>query len=87
MTKSQVQQRLADLSKLKIHPRDQAENKAAMARAERVFEETLGQGRMEVGNAMDQFRATLEKQDLALIAEARIRMSAFLDQVDKSFLP
>jgi hypothetical protein len=36
---------------------------------------------------MDQFRAILEKQDLALIAEARIRMSAFLDQVDKSFLP
>ena len=82
-----MQQRLADLAKLKVHPREQAENKAVMARAERVFEETLGPVRMEVGNAMDQFHAILEKQDLALIAEARTRMNAFLDQVDKSFLP
>jgi len=33
-----------------------------------------------------QFRAVLEKQDTAPIAEAWIRMNAFLDQVDKSFL-
>jgi molecular chaperone HscC len=86
MSKAQLQQRLADLAKLKIHPREQAENKAVMARAERVFEETLGQVRLDVGNAMDQFRAILEQQDPALIAQARERMNAFLDRVDRNFL-
>jgi molecular chaperone HscC len=87
MSKTQIQERLVHLAKLKIHPRDQAENKAIVARAERVFEEALGDVRLAVGNALDQFHAVLERQDPQLIAEAREKMTAFLDQVDRNFLP
>ncbi|HEX4635070.1 MAG TPA: molecular chaperone HscC [Rhizomicrobium sp.] len=87
MTKAQVQERLAQLAKLKVHPREQAENKAIATRAERVFEESLGPVRLEVGQALDQFRAILENQDPQLIAEARTKVTAFLDQVDRNYLP
>ncbi|HEX2761148.1 MAG TPA: molecular chaperone HscC [Rhizomicrobium sp.] len=84
LSKLAVQQRLTELARLKVHPRDQAENKAVMARAERVFEETLGDARLAVGRAMEQFTGVLERQDPAQIAEARAQMTAFLDQVDRS---
>lgn len=87
MNKAQVQARLAELAKLKVHPRDQAENKAVVARAERVFEEALGQVRLAVADALDQFRAVLDSQDPQMIADARTQITAFLDQVDRNFLP
>lgn len=86
LSKTEVQERLAKLAQLKVHPRDMAENHALIARAERVFEETLGDLRQDVGMRLDAFRGVLESQNPEHIAEAREQLMRFLDGVDRNFL-
>lgn len=62
MTPDEVRERLSALAAIKIHPRDQAENRAVMARAERVFEQLLGPQRGAVGNAIAVFQGALDGQ-------------------------
>jgi len=85
LSAQEIATRLAGLAHLKIHPRDQAENQAVMARAERLYEERLGEERQALGNAIDQFRAILESQEPGAIAEFRATLSGWLDSIDRSF--
>ncbi len=85
LSKEQIGERFAAIAHLKIHPRDQAENQALLARAERLYEERLGAERAEVGEWIDAFRMTLDKQDLGEIAEFRERFTQWLEQVDVTF--
>jgi molecular chaperone HscC len=82
LTSAEIEQRLKALEKLKIHPRDQAENRALLARAERVYEEALGGLRDEVAREMDTFEAVLALQDEKKAAAGRERLAAFLDRVE-----
>ncbi|MGO4781765.1 molecular chaperone HscC, partial [Lysobacter sp. 2RAB21] len=41
MTQEQIRERLAALSAIKVHPREQQENIVLVARAERLYEELL----------------------------------------------
>jgi molecular chaperone HscC len=68
-----------------VHPRDQAENRAVMARAERLHAERLGDERREVAAMIDQFRYLIERQDTAAVAAFRQDFSAWLDRVDGSY--
>jgi molecular chaperone HscC len=86
LSQAEVQERLAKLAQLKVHPRDMAENHAVIARAERVFEETLGDLRHDVGMRLDQFRGVLEAQNPEQIVEAREHFTRFLDGVDRNLL-
>jgi molecular chaperone HscC len=70
------------LAKLKFHPRDDAQNLAAMARARRCYEGFTGQARQEIGQVITQFEGALDKQDPRLIADAREQMIAFLDTIE-----
>ena len=45
LSSEEIETRLVALSQLKIHPRDQAENQAVLARAERLYAERLGDER------------------------------------------
>lgn len=83
---AEVEDRLAKLAKLKMHPRDDAENAALVARASRVFEETLGGERLQVGEILGYFLGALESQDPERIAEARKVLTGFLDTVDHNLL-
>ncbi len=67
------------LEALKVHPRDEAENAAALARAERVYESFLGDVRDFVGRWIADFQGALEKQDPRQIADVR---KALLDMLD-----
>jgi len=67
----EIEQRLAALSHLKVSPRDQAENVAALARAERLYEELLGDKREAVGHWIARFLSALEGDDPKTIAHAR----------------
>ena len=82
MSREQIDKRLADLAKLKIHPREKAENRALLARAERLYEEALGSRRAAVGNALDQFNAVLNRQDDHEIVRVRGDFAAFLDSIE-----
>jgi molecular chaperone HscC len=83
LTKAQIAERLAALTKLKIHPRDDAQNTALIARAERLFEENLGDTRAHVGAALEQFMGVIEGQNLEEIAKARPQFASVLDSLDR----
>lgn len=70
------------LAKLKLHPRDEAENKAAMARGEKCFENFLGEQRFWVGEVVARFNAALETQDPRTIEAARKELHLSLDQLE-----
>ncbi|MDR7192004.1 molecular chaperone HscC [Luteimonas terrae] len=77
----QIAERLAALSALKIHPRDQQQNLALVARAERIYEEHLHH-RERVQDWLMQFRTALDSQDLRLIADHRGRLAEALQSIE-----
>jgi molecular chaperone HscC len=85
MPPDEIARRLAGLAKLKVHPRDDTENRALIARAERLFEERLGDARLNIGHALTIFTGALERQSPDEISEARRMLSDLLDELDHSF--
>ena len=84
LTVAEIAARLAKLAALKVNPREQAENVALIAQAERLYGERLGAERDAVGLALDQFLMTLDRQDPAEIAAARKTFASWLDGIDIS---
>lgn len=82
LTKKEVEEKLAKLSKLKMHPRDNLANRAVLARAERLYEESLGMIRETIAAAIAEFETAIASQDLRLIERSRIRTSALLDEIE-----
>jgi molecular chaperone HscC len=82
LSDSEVKERLAVLAALKIHPSDQLENRTLLARGDRLYEQSLGVVREQVGFETAQFSATLLTQDPLLVARARNHLSLFLDSVE-----
>jgi molecular chaperone HscC len=82
-----IARRFAELSALKVHPRDVQANLALMGRAERLFEENLGDVRRLIGEWLTLFQTELDSQDAARIERARRALSMRLDEVDRSPLP
>jgi molecular chaperone HscC len=85
MSAAEVARRLASLAHLKIHPRDQTENKVALARAARLYEERLGDERHQIGQRIDRFRVIIDRQDPKEIAEFRSGFLRWLDGIDVTF--
>lgn len=81
LTPEEIAQRLAALSSLKVHPRDQQQNLALIARAERVYEEFLDM-REQVQQWLAIFRDVLESQDPERIGELREQLADALDSVE-----
>ncbi len=80
----EIAARLRKLAPLKVNPREQAENVAVIARAERLYGERLAEEREAVAAALDQFLLLLDRQDPVEIAAARTGFSAWLDGIDTS---
>jgi molecular chaperone HscC len=85
LSQDEIDARLAALQALKIHPREQAENQAVMARAERLYEERLGDQRAAIGKAIDDFRVLLDRQNPAEIEQYRVQFNQWLDSIDRTF--
>jgi molecular chaperone HscC len=86
MTPEQVEQALRQLERLKVHPRDQQENAYLIARANRLYEDRLGEERQWVAQALAQFEVALGKQDERTIRQARDEIRRLLDQLDRTFV-
>ena len=52
MSEVVIEQRLASLADLRIHPREKLENSVVLARGERLYEESLGDRRRYIGTLM-----------------------------------
>lgn len=81
--------RLAELASLKVHPRDQAANRALTAQAERLFQQLLGDQREHLGQAIARFELALETQDDRRIREAQAGLRALIGHIedDSYFAP
>ncbi len=80
--KNDIEGRRKLLEKLKVHPRDEAENVAMLARAERAYEGFTGQLRDVIGGMLTEFQGALEKQDPRLIADARDNLGRLLNEIE-----
>jgi|SRR5579864_5338551 len=85
LSKDQIRERLDALAKLKVHPRDQTENLAIIARAERLYEERLGMLRDQIGAWLTEFLSRIEEQDPSEIERARAVLAERLDGIDDKF--
>lgn len=83
MSKEEVARRLETLSSLKIHPRENHENKLIISRGERLYEENVGEIRQEISELILKFEEVLEKQDLNEIEKARNKIKEIFDSIDE----
>lgn len=77
-----IEERKAAIAKLKVHPREDEENVALVARLEKLYEEFTGLTRDTIGKWITDFKGVLEKQDPKLISEAREQLSKALDELE-----
>jgi len=73
--------RLEALASLKIHPRDSQQNIAALARAERLYEELIEHREMLQAWLL-QFQQILEKQDVEVIEDHRQEFVRAMDRLE-----
>jgi len=78
-----IARRRIELAALKVHPRDQDQNRLVLARANRLYEQLLGDERERVGRWLGQFEAALSRQDGHEIGEARKQFAAALDTLER----
>ena len=71
LTEEEIALSLEKLKHLKMHPRDQLENRRILAELENLFTFLKGEEREVVTDAIDQFLIALNTQDSARIGEAR----------------
>ncbi len=85
MNDAQVTEALKRLERLKVHPRDEQENRYLIERAKRLYEDRLGDERQTVQHWLGQFEAALDTQDGRVIEQARERFREALDSIDRGF--
>jgi len=83
MTPDEIKRRLAELSKIKIHPRDKAENRLLLARGERLYEESIGERRMRIEEVLARLNVALESQDDRIIRKTVVDIKELFDMFDR----
>lgn len=78
MTDEEIEARFRELSYLKISPREWEENKLIMLKAERLYEELLGQDRQALELEINKFEGAMATQDKDVIDKARERLEKAL---------
>ncbi|MBD9439565.1 Hsp70 family protein [Pseudomonas sp. PDM04] len=79
----EIATRLAALEALKVHPRDQQINTLLLARLDRLYQETLGDGREHIARLAHYFQQMLDTQDERQIREARSDISQRLAHFER----
>jgi molecular chaperone HscC len=83
MPAEEIARRLQALSVLKIHPRDTLENRTLLARAERLYEQLLGEPRERLGRVILRFEQALATQDQRLIARDAVAFRESLQAIER----
>lgn len=80
MTEEEIRRRMEELAYLKIQPRDYEENRLVMTRAERMYEEALGDRRKRLDRYITAFEAALRGGDHDEIMDARDALNEVLEE-------
>ncbi|NVB81017.1 MAG: Hsp70 family protein [Kofleriaceae bacterium] len=81
LTKKQLEEARAAMSRLKFHPRDALPNATLLARADALFVELTGNDRDDLGHALGQFRLALESQDDKMIGSYRDQLTMAVNRL------
>ena len=81
-TASDLADRRTALAALKFHPREDSQNAALMARAQRCYEGFLGDRRDYIGQLISHFEGVLESQDPRVIESSRSDLTKQLDEME-----
>ena len=81
MTDEEIEERMKELSYLKIHPREQEANKLVLLKAERLYEESIGDTRRMLERELGKFDTVLNSKNKGKIEEARKRLQEVLEIV------
>lgn len=82
MTKEEAEERIKEISYLKINPREEEENKLILFRGERLYEEAIGEIRNKIDCYLQRFEIILDKQDRAEIELARKELKEIFDEIE-----
>jgi molecular chaperone HscC len=82
MSKEEITAHMESLSHLKIHPRENHENKLLLARGERLYQESLGDTRQEIAKLLRNFEDVLGRQDLNEINDTRTKLKDIFDSMN-----
>ena len=80
MTDEEIRERMQELSFLKIQPKDIEENRLLLLRAERKYEESLGDERKRIDYYLTAFEAALSRGDKEEIQSLRTQILSILDE-------
>ena len=78
MTDEEIEKRFEEIGFLKIHPRDQEENRLLLFKGERLYEESLGVDRVVIDMNIREFENALNTRDEGVIKNARKKFMKFL---------
>lgn len=83
ITDKEIEERRHILAALKVHPRDQQENRYLVERCNRLYEQLLGEDREKVSLVLNQFVSIMEKQDPVSILKAREALDRALNSMER----
>lgn len=86
MTDREIEERMRELSYLKIHPREQEENKLLLLKGERLYEETVGDNRRRMEYEIQKFEMVLNTRDRGKIEEAAKHFAQVMEEVEEDDL-
>lgn len=81
LSEAEIAERLAKLNALKIHPRDQTENRTVLAQAERQFQQLRGDQRNWLGHEIARFELAINSQDPHTVITGRKALQAVLREL------
>lgn len=86
MTDREIEERMRELSYLKIHPREQEENKLLLLKGERLYEETVGDNRRRMEYEIQKFEMVLNTRDRGKIEEAAKHFAQVMEEIEEDDL-
>jgi molecular chaperone HscC len=78
----EIEKRLEELSYLKISPREEEENKHVLFHAERLYEELLGDDRINIERYINDFEEALDSKDKMNIEHKREELKNFMKMIE-----
>lgn len=83
MTDEEIEARMKELSYLKIHPREQEENRLLLLKGERLFEESIGDNRRRMEYELQRFEMILNTRDKGKIKDASERLERVMKEIEE----
>ncbi len=82
LSRDEISECKAQLSRLRVSPRDQQENRSLMARLERLHQEYIGDICDEIQSEYSAFTQLLNTKNLADIARERLRLNVWCNNIE-----